>query len=283
MAFVFKITFMEKITLELLFKINGIGSASGLVQTGNSLFVISDNSTFLYEYNILENELSKIKLFENAKENILKKDKFDFESITIKENKLHILGSGSTSKREKRLVYNLDCKTVSEKDLSKVYQNLKQTALISNDELNIEGAIFCNEKWFLFQRGNGINSKNGIFITNSLKNDFEIEFCPVSLPKIKSIETSFTDAILVEDKIYFLAAAENTTSTYNDGEIYGSILGKMNCQTFEIEFTQKISDTHKFEGLTLYKKSENEIQLLLCEDNDTEVLETIIYKLSISF
>lgn len=272
---------MQNFTLNLLFKINGIGSASGLVYKDNSLFVISDNGSFLYEYQILEKKLTKIPLLANSQENIPKKDKFDFESIDLKGNKLHILGSGSTSKREKRITYNLETKNVAEKDLSKVYQNLKQTASISDDELNIEGVIFCHKKWFLFQRGNGVNSRNGIFKINSLKNEFHTEFIKVQLPKIKHIETSFTDAILVEDKIYFLATAENTTSTYDDGEIFGSILGRMNSQTFEIEFTQKISDNHKFEGLTLYKKNETEIQFLICEDNDTDVLETNIYKVTI--
>ncbi|MDI6050851.1 hypothetical protein QLS31_13530 [Flavobacterium sp. XS2P24] len=43
----------------------------------------------------------------------------------------------------------------------------------------------------------------------------------------------------------------------------------------------KISSTHKFEGLTLYTDSKEKIELLLCEDKDTEVLETDIYKLSL--
>lgn len=272
---------MQNFTLELQFQIIGIGSASGLVYKNNSIFIISDNSSFLYEYKIPENQLSKIKLLANSQENITKKDKFDFESIFLKGNKLHILGSGSTPKREKRITYNLETKNVAEKDLSKVYQNLKQTTSISDDELNIEGAIFCHKKWFLFQRGNGVNSRNGIFKINSLKTEFHTEFIKVQLPKIKHIETSFTDAVLVEDKIYFLATAENTISTYDDGEILGSIIGRMNSQTFEIEFTQKISDNHKFEGLTLYTKTETEIQFLICEDNDTDVLETNIYKITI--
>jgi hypothetical protein len=271
---------MELLTLELFFQIIGIGSASGLVHKDNSLFIISDNSSYLYEYQIPEKELSKIKLFENCHENIPKKDKFDFESIVLKDKNFHILGSGSTSKREKRFTYNLESKEVIEKDLSKLYQNLRQTASLAHDELNIEGAIFYNQEWHLFQRGNGTNSRNGIFKVKSLQTKSETEFIKVPLPKIKHIETSFTDAILVEDKIYFLATAENTTSTYDDGEIFGSILGRMDSQTFEIEFTQKISDTQKFEGLTLYKKNQTEIQFLICEDTDSEILETNIYKLS---
>lgn len=274
---------MQKFTLEILFHIIGIGSASGLVYKNDSLFIISDNSSFLYEYQITEKQLSKIKLVENPQENIPKKDKYDFESIALKGNELHLLGSGSTSKREKRMIYNLDSKKTEQKDLSKLYQNLKQTASITNDELNIEGAVFDNEKWLLFQRGNGANSKNGIVkLNDNLNKNSTIEFIPIQLPKIKQLETSFTDAILVDDKIYFLATAENTNSTYHDGEILGSIIGRMNSQTFEIEFTQQISDTQKFEGLTFYKKTETEIEFLICEDNDSDVLEATIYKLSLS-
>jgi hypothetical protein len=275
---------MERFTIELLFQIVGIGSASGLIYKDNSLFVISDNSSFLYQYHIPENQLSKIKLLENSRENIPKKDKFDFESIALKGNELQLLGSGSTSKREKRITYNLETAAIAEKYLSKLYKKLKQTTSISDDELNIEGALFCNEKWHLFQRGNGANSRNGIFKINSQSLEIEChtELVEVQLPKIKHIETSFTDAVLVEDKIYFLATAEDTTSTYEDGEIFGSIIGRMDSKTLEIEFTLKISDTHKFEGLTLYKNTETEITFLICQDNDSDVLETNIYKLTLN-
>lgn len=273
---------MEKFTLELIFQIIGISAASGLVYKDNSLFIISDNSSFLYQYQIPSNQLSKINLFTNSQENILKKDKPDFESISLKENQLYLLGSGSTHKREKSISYNLETKETSEKDLSVLYQNLKQTASISDNELNIEGALFCNEKWHLFQRGNGGSSKNGIIILgDNLDENNSIQFVPIQLPKIKEIETSFTDAIAVDDKIYFLATAENTTSTYHDGEVFGSSIGRMNSSTFEIEFTQKITDTQKLEGLTLYKKTETEIVFLVCEDNDSDILKTNIYKLSI--
>ena len=273
---------MKNFNLESQFQITGIGSASGLVYKENSLFIISDNGSFLYQYDIPENKLTRIPLVKNAQENIPKKDKFDFESITLKGNKLHIFGSGSTSKREKEIIYNLENLLIEEKDLSKLYKKIKQTTSISDENLNIEGALFYSEKWHLFQRGNGANSRNGIAILdeNLNKND-TIKFIPIQLPKIKNIETTFTDAILVEDKIYFLATAEDTASTYEDGEILGSIIGRIDTQTMKIDFTQKISDIHKFEGLTFYNKTEDKIEFLLCEDNDTEVLETTIYKLTL--
>jgi hypothetical protein len=146
--------------------------------------------------------------------------------------------------------------------------------------LNIEGVCFGSVYWYLFQRGNGENSINGIFsIHNNDKNI--IEFYPIELPKIEEVNMTFTDAILIDEKFYFLASAENSSSTYNDGEILGSIIGRIDVNSFQIDFTQKISDFQKFEGLTLYDKTEDTIEFLLCEDNDTETLETTIYKLTL--
>lgn len=46
----------------------------------------------------------------------------------------------------------------------------------------------------------------------------------------------------------------------------------------KIDFTQKITDTHKFEGLTVYKENDKTIEFLLCEDKDNEDLKSDIYK-----
>ena len=134
---------------------------------------------------------------------------------------------------------------------------------------------------YLFQRGNGINSKNGIIYSNEDIENRLFKFVPFDLPKIKNVSSTFTDAILVEDKIYFLASEEDTTSTYDDGEVLGSIIGTIDLKTMKLKSSIQISNKHKFEGLTLYKKTATHIELLLCEDNDSEVLETTIYSLSI--
>jgi hypothetical protein len=49
----------------------------------------------------------------------------------------------------------------------------------------------------------------------------------------------------------------------------------------KIDFTKKISLTNKFEGLTLFSKNKIQIQFLLCEDKNTDALESNIYKLRI--
>lgn len=271
---------MENFKLTNFFSIKGISAASGLVYSQNVLFVISDSSNFLYQYDIDKKLLLKFPLVKDAKENIEKENKPDLESITQYGNQLIMLGSGSTEKRNTMFTLDLGTDALQTQDLSALYGKLKTVGSFSDDQLNIEGAIYAYQTMLLFQRGNSKNSRNGIFIIPNNQED-GIRFVPISLPTLDDIETTFTDAILVNDTIYFLACAENTVSTYEDGEVLGTILGIMHAPTFEIIDVQLLSEHQKFEGITLYKESENEIEFLLCEDNDTESLEAIIYQLSL--
>jgi hypothetical protein len=270
---------MEKFELNTLFIIKGIAAPSGLLYSQNVLFVISDSSQFLYQYDIPKKLLLKFPLVKEAKENIEKAEKPDLESITQYGNQLIMLGSGSTEKRNSMFTLDLGSDTLQSQDLSALHQKLKTIGSFTKEQLNIEGAIYAHQTMLLFQRGNSKNSGNGIFIIPNNQED-GIRFVPISLPTLDNIETTFTDAILVGDKIYFLACAENTTSTYEDGEVLGTILGIMQAPTFEIMEVHLLSEHQKFEGITLYHETENEFTFLLCEDNDTEDLEATIYKLN---
>ena len=43
-----------------------------------------------------------------------------------------------------------------------------------------------------------------------------------------------------------------------------------------------ITNTHKFEGLTLYKNNAKSLEFLLCEDQDNEVMVSQIFKLTLN-
>lgn len=276
---------MEKFTLEILFHIIGIGSASGLIYKGNSLFIIGDNSGFLYEYHIDSQDLKRHPLIENPSENILKKDKPDFEAITAFQDTLYVFGSGSTSKRNTMVEFDLQQKKkIANNNLTDLYAVMQNFGPIKPEDFNIEGVIHDGENWYFFNRGNGISNKNTLFSLHAkkLNQEFSLLSNDYKLPKIKGVRSSFTDAVLVNDKIYFLATAEDTQSTYDNGEVLGSIIGRIDLETMKIDFTKKISATHKFEGLTVFKKDNNKIEFLLCEDKDTEILKTTIYKLSLN-
>jgi hypothetical protein len=274
---------MNSFTLELLFHIIGISSASGLFLKDNSLYVIGDNSSYFYEYELSSN-LKRYALTENPTENIEKKLKPDFEALSFYENSFYLFGSGSTENRNKMVQLNADTKeNISVQDLSALYKKMQALAGLNTENFNIEGVVYTGDAWHFFNRGNGNSGKNLVFTLHGKKlaNDSKITYTELKLPEIKGIRTSFTDAIKVEDKFYFLAAAENTNSTYNDGEVLGSIIGCIDIKTMKITFTKKISDRHKFEGLTLQHNQKNELSFLLCEDKDNDQLQADIYLLKI--
>jgi hypothetical protein len=67
-----------------------------------------------------------------------------------------------------------------------------------------------------------------------------------------------------------LATTEDR-STYDDGK-FRKLNWNIDLKTMKMNFTKKLSDTHKFEGLTLYRFSEK-IQFLYEDKN--RILETI--------
>ncbi|HMI06278.1 MAG TPA: hypothetical protein VK528_01930 [Flavobacterium sp.] len=275
---------MNKFSLELLFQIIGIGSASGLIHKDNTLLVIGDNSGFLYEYNIESTDLNHHALIENPSANIPKKLKPDFEAIASDENHVYVFGSGSTENRNKMVTLDRNSKKIiSTSDLTNLYLSMQGFGNIKPEDFNIEGVVFTDGTWYFFQRGNGGTGKNGVFTVQSknLEEDFTILYNEYKLPKIKGVQASFTDAVLVGGDIYFLAAAENTTSTYDDGEVLGSLIGKINPGKMKIGKTKVISETQKFEGITLFSQTKDQLTFLLCEDNDTDKLESGIYKLTL--
>src|SRR5690606_13696959 len=140
---------MDKFKLELFFQILGIGATSGLVFENDSLFLISDSSSFLYEYNFKTDKLDKIELFENSLESIAKKDKPDFESILKNGDCILVLGSGSTKKRMILAEYNLKNKKYSSTDLSKLFSKISESSGVTKVNLNIEGVVKYENKWLL--------------------------------------------------------------------------------------------------------------------------------------
>ena len=275
---------MNRLTIELLFHILGVGSASGLFLKDNSLYVIGDNSSYFYEYELKSSALNRYALNESPAENIKKKVKPDFEALAFYGGSFYLFGSGSTENRTKMVQLNSATKErVSVLDLSALYQSMKVLAGLNAENFNIEGVVHTGDSWYFFNRGNGHLGRNIVFTVHGkyLNGNTKITFTEFKLPEIRGCQVSFTDAIEVGDKLYFLAAAENTNSTYNDGEVLGSVIGCIDVKTMKVVFTKEISDRHKFEGLTLKHNSEKELSFLLCEDNDSDQLGADIYLLSL--
>lgn len=276
---------MKQLTLELFLQFFGISAASGIIYNNDHLQIVSDDAHVLYTYDIKKEQLSKnsLMLDRSIQENVAKAIKKDFEAITTDGEHYFLFGSGSTAHRKELVELDVASKElIAVHDLDILYESMKNFAQISDEDFNIEGVVVHGETWYFFNRGNGPAQANGIFTVTAknLLEDFNIVFNAIELPKIDGHQTGFTDAVMVDNKLYFLAAAEKTSSTYHDGEIAGSIIGRINPKKMKVEKTKPISLTHKFEGLSLYKQEGKNLEFLLCEDPDMPNTQTSIYKLS---
>ena len=279
---------MQKFTLELLFKIIGIGSASGLFYNNGSLYLISDSSAVLYHYTLEDKTLDKISLvakdYPGPVENIAKKDKADYEAIAVKGDDVYLFGSGSAEKRNTIGHVNYKTKEVfPDIDATDLYLTMQSFSEISPENFNIEAAVNDGEVWYLFNRGNGPAGQNGVFTLTGTMEDtsFQIIYNKIKLPKINGAQAGFTDAVKVGNKIYFIAAAEKGGSTFEDGAVAGTLIGSIDIDKMKVEFTKVISSENKFEGITLYKEDTKTLEFLLCEDTDKDETESDIYKLTL--
>nr|WP_312330959.1 hypothetical protein [Sphingobacterium sp.] len=87
---------------------------------------------------------------------------------------------------------------------------------------------------------------------------------------------------LIGNEIYFIATAEDAKSTYLDGEIGGSLLGKIPSDLSGKPETFEIPEKHKFEGITLKEETANGLVFLLCEDNDSDDDNLTVYSLKVN-
>lgn len=274
---------MKQILFELFLQLTGVGSASGLVYDQANLYLISDNSTFLYRYDLYQKQLDSIAIDALPTANLAKPAKPDFEAIAINDGNLYAIGSGSTPNRQRMAVVNLKTNDFSIADMSAFYAKLKKTANLTDDQFNLEGLVFTQTSVLLFQRGNGTGRANGVFVADGLGADADVSYHPVDLPSIGGVPSSFTDATMANGRLFVLASAEASNSTYLDGEVAGSLIAELDIRTFQLKKHLILPGVKKFEGLACAHQNGKKFSFYLCEDADSSVLQSEIYRLDIKF
>ena len=276
---------MKKFYLHTLLKIFGVGAVSGITYMADNMQLVSDDSNYLYLYNIPADKLDKVLLQHNeVNEQRLKSEKLDFEAMLAVEKGWYVFGSGSTPKREKGFFIQKDNQKIDTLQLHNLYRSMRDFAEIKPEDFNIEGVAHNGTDWFFLNRGNGPANKNIIFTVQgkNLEDEFNLFYNDFTLPKINGIPTGFSDAVIIKNKLFFIATAENIRSTYEDGAVGGTLFGCINLKKMEIEFVDILSDSRKFEGITVYKQTSGKaISFLLCEDNDDKNLESTVYQMDV--
>lgn len=270
-------------SLLLLFEVFGVNAASGIYQEDNQVYIISDNSPYLYHYDIKSTKTNKVLLDSSSRAEIVKKkDKLDLEAICSVGDELVIVGSGSRSNRENAFLYHKKTGKVQKQSLTPLYNALRKASGLDYQDFNIEGVAFKQGLWYFMNRGNGPKNKNLVF---SFKGDRNLQIVPQNievhsfdLPMVQGCVSGFSDAVLVDDKLYYVATAEDEASTYLDGEVKGSFMGYIDLNKWTLGPIQEIAKEKKIEGLAFFKKSSSVKTFMICEDPDNSKREsTLVY------
>lgn len=275
----------------------GIRAASGLVKRGPNFFVIADDDLSLAVFQIEEDaNIDFVPLVpgilpENKDER--KKLKPDWESLTLVQfdqvEALLAIPSGSTANRRQGCLIELTAtgsvvnSSPLKIDFSSLYQELSRTF----SELNIEGACFQGNKLKLFQRGNGLKAQNAIIDLDAkgilsdilshrpVQENWLLNIKDYTLGDLNGCRLDFTDACAIGDKIWFLAVAENSASTYEDGEYNGAILACLD-NSGKILNRYKIECSQKPEGLWVESK-EGQLHFYIVTDADDPSIYSLLY------
>ena len=278
----------EKLEIEVLSSqvLNDVPSASGMAKSSLGYYAIGDDSPYLFT---LDNDFEVIK-----KETIFTIDsldgnripkaiKPDFEAIEIiGGSELLIFGSGSKSpERDLLLIVNLmDSSLTKTYSLTDFYLQLKSLGEMQNNELNIEGVAYHNDRLYLLNRSNNL-------IYNFNYRAFKLYIAgqgqfpkPITsqfeLPKIKGKQAGFSGATILMSGPYllFTASVEDTDNAYDDGAVLGSFVGviKLDGANVTNEFSTLLLPSEsplKVETITFAEAlSSKSVRVVLATDSD---------------
>lgn len=223
-----------------------VSAASGLVRLGAASYVIADD------------ELSLVVLPDDGPDGAVrllpgalpeapserKRHKPDLEALCrwpAGGDALLALGSGSTAARHRGCLVipvpeDMSKTTVEPIDLSPLHAHLAAHL----PALNLEGAAAIGDVLYLVQRGNGRGNRSALVeldaaaVARALADrapwtgDLVRAIHPIDLPERAGAPLAFTDiSPLPDGSLVFVAAAEDTPDTYQDGLLTGVAVGRL--------------------------------------------------------
>lgn len=261
-------------------------SASALAFFNDKLFVIGDDASQIM---ILSNDhdvLGHLSFYWFKKKRLAKNKKPDFESALLytADNITYLIGFGSFSTRKRFKFFTLP---LNDKAGKPKIRNIRNTLKgLPPEQINIEGAAIVNEKMVLSNRANNAHPKNHLIIM-----DFDLKegpllrtskIVPVTLAATQEV-TGISDVAYLpkQDVLIFTTSTEQTTNTYDDGEIGDSYLGYIRNFSQQMEKPEIIADKmipisglldaqklYKIESVTVEREDGQSMILHLAADND---------------
>ena len=268
---------LELLDCQLQHELPELPAASSIASFNGRCFLIGDSSQFLHVLDA-DGQRRRFPLLPQADialEPLPKKQKPDFEGLLLDSagGKLLVLPSGSKKNRFTGVLVDLkqaDFPAVAV-DLSPLFQRVMGAAGIGEEDFNIEGGgVLGQERWFLLNRGNGPKRRNLIVVLQGadLLSAEPAASHVLQLPELDGWPATSTDGFASDGLLYVVAAAEGTESTFEDGEVAGSLIACFDLADFALHAWCRLPSAVKMEGLCLLALQGSRKTLLLCSDQD---------------
>jgi hypothetical protein len=272
-----------------------VAAASGVVQRAEYVYVIGDDELHMAVFDVTSDapgELRRVLSGELPAEHDARKEaKPDLEALTTlppfedhPHGALLGLGSGSTPARDRGFAWrlaadgSLDGDPI-ELDLAPLYTLLRDQL----EALNVEGAAVMGEELWLLQRGNSSEGANVVValscaeVLASLVRDRTLaaeelrRLLAFDLGELSGAALTFSDASAIgEELLVFTASAEDSASTYEDGEILGSVVGTIDTDG-HVHRLRTIDRKYKVEGVHAVLDTGVIGMTFVCDQDDPEV------------
>lgn len=275
----------ESLIIESFENLRVIPSASGVEVVDHNIWMVGDDSPFLYQFDMDLNLIQKYQIsFADSTVNnrVVKSEKADFESLARKGDSLFILGSGSVKfSRDTLVIFSLAKNEVINKiNMRSLYEKYKTFSQIEF-EVNVEGLAISNKRVYFFNRGN-IADQNDILSMSfnqfdaflGFESNMDATTHRFQLPGISDFLSGFSGACLSKDGryLYFTSSVEATRDVYNDGEVLGSFIGRIQLESQELEYWPLKENGEflktKLESISIIENTEEFIRFVCTSDND---------------
>lgn len=285
--------------------LKNIPSASGIEVIEDDIYVIGDDSPYLFVLNKHLKPVRKILLtsqYKHIKGKIPKPQKPDLEALASfnigGEKVILILGSGSVrEKRDKAFIVEPGEKDiVNEYSLIHLYDFLRKHPEIVKDRmLNIEAATVVDNFIYLFQRGNVTGTNVMIefplysfihFLQNKNNPAPKIKIFPFNFEKFHDLIPGFSGATCIpgQKEIIYTAALEDTQDEWYDGEVFESFIGIISKDHKDFKSTVILESGEPYKGkvesvAVLDQKENGTLELLAVTDSDGGASEMLLIEL----
>jgi hypothetical protein len=261
-----------------------ISAGSGLVRTGDFMYVIADDERELGVFPAEGNAPGRRSRFlpgdlpSDPKER--KRTKPDLEALALLPGAILALESGSKRWRRGGVFWQLDGRGAlagepRRLDLRPLYDALDRDI----PDLNIEGATVSGDQLLLFQRGNGRGAVNAVVALDLAAARHSLERGHVDagtvrgtrrydLGEIDGVRMCFSDATALPDgRVLFTAVAESGEDTYHDGQCVGSGVGVLDANG-DVTAWDLLDPAFKVEGVEAHHDGGATMILMVADADD---------------